>query len=91
MVVMTKLGFHPNAYLSRKRNVKRGLISRSKILRVLEGDGCNAQTIAQESQLNYHVVLYHLRLLEVEGIVIRKNRRPFHWKATSSGQQRLKL
>lgn len=88
---MTKLGFHPNAYLRRKRNVKRGLISRSKILKALKGDGGNAQTVAQESQLNYHVVLYHLRLLEAEGIVTRKSRRPFHWKVTGLGQQRLKL
>lgn len=89
MVVMTNQGFHPNAYLSRKRNVKRGLISRTKILDVLEGERGKALAVAQEAQLNYRVVLYHLRLLEAEGIVSRKNGRPFNWEVTGIGQQRL--
>lgn len=86
---MAKLGHHPNAYLSRKRNVKRGLISRTKILKVLEDKGDNAQAVARESQLNYCVVLHHLRLLEAEGVVSRRNRRPIHWRMTGLGQQRL--
>lgn len=86
---MAKLGYHPKAYLSRKRNVKRGLVSRSKILVVLEDKGDNAQTVAGESQLSYGVVLYHLRLLEAEGSVSRRNGRPIHWSMTGLGQQRL--
>jgi predicted ArsR family transcriptional regulator len=87
---MAKLGYHPQAYLSRKRNVRRGLISRTQILTVLENRGDNAQTVAKETKLNYGVVLHHLRLLEAEGYVSRRNKRPIHWNMTGLGQQRLK-
>lgn len=86
---MAKLGYHPNAYLSKKRNVKRGLISRTKILTVLEDKWNDAQSVARKSQLNYGVVLHHLRLLNAEGVVSRKNKRPIHWSMTGLGQQRL--
>ena len=86
---MVKLGYHPNAYLSNKRNVKRGLISRTRILGVLESRWDDAKSIASKLQLSYSVILHHLRLLEVERVVSRKNRRPIYWSVTGLGQQQL--
>lgn len=87
---MAKLTFHPNAYLSETRNVQQGLASRTKILRVLERNSTTAKAMAQKSRLSYSVVLHHLRLLEAEKIVSRKTgKRPYFWKLTGGGQQRL--
>jgi hypothetical protein len=47
--------------------------------------------MAKESQLSYGVVLHHLRLLEGEKIVSRgESKKPYSWKLTGIGQQRLK-
>ncbi len=90
-MAMARLVFHPNAFLSETRNVRRGLISRTKILRVLERDGTNANTLAEESKLSYSVVLHHLRLLETEKIVTcKRGKKPYFWRLTGMGQQRLK-
>ncbi len=86
---MVKLGYHPNAYLSNKRNVKRGLISRTRILGVLKGRSDDAKSIASKLQLSYNVILHHLRLLEAESVVSRKNKRPIYWSVTGLGQQQL--
>jgi len=87
---MDNLIFHPNAYLSETRNVRQGLASRTKILVVLERKSATASTLAKESKLSYNVVHHHLRLLEAEKIVLcRKEKRPYFWKLTGVGQQRL--
>jgi DNA-binding transcriptional ArsR family regulator len=89
-MAMAKLAFHPNAYLSETRNVKQGLASRSRILRVLERRISTAMDIARSSQLSYGVVIHHLRLLEREGIVLRKRKKkPYAWQLSGRGQQRL--
>lgn len=57
---------------------------------VLEQQASEGRTIAKSSGLNYRVVVYHLRLLEAEHVVIRKGgRKPFDWELTGVGQQRL--
>ncbi len=90
-MAMAKLAFHPNAYLSDTRNVRRGLDSRTKILRVLERKSTTANTLAKKAKLNYNVVLHHLHLLENEKIVLRKrSKKPYFWELTGMGQQRLK-
>ena len=87
---MTRLSFHPNAYLSETRNVQQGLDSRTKILRILEREGGTANELADKSKLSYNVVLHHLWLLETEKIVWRKKRKkPYFWALTGMGQQRL--
>ncbi|MFP3985143.1 MAG: hypothetical protein ACLFU9_04150 [Candidatus Bathyarchaeia archaeon] len=87
---MAKLIFHPNAYLNETRNIKQGLASRTKILKTLEKTVATAKTIANETRLNYSVVLHHLHLLDAEKIVTRKTyRRPYVWELTGVGQQRL--
>ena len=88
---MTGLAFHPNAYLSEKRNVRRGLVARTKILRALEEEGATARVLAKEATLNYKVVLHHLRLLQAERIATHKtSKKPYSWELTGAGQQRLK-
>ncbi len=90
-MIMAKPAFHPNAYLSETRNVRQGLASRTKILRVLERKNATAEMVAKESELNYGVVLHHLRLLEAEKIVLRREgKKPYFWELTGIGQQCLK-
>jgi len=71
------------------KNVKSGLEARTKILNFLEVLGADASAIAVEKALSYRVVMHHLRLLENEGIVTRKGKRPYMWLLTGIGQKRL--
>jgi predicted transcriptional regulator len=82
--------FHPKAYLTSKRNVKAGLISRSKILVVLERERKSASAIAKEASLSYECVTYHLKALKKERLVDRLTKtKPFTWALTPFGQQKL--
>ncbi len=80
---------HPNACLRDVRNTSSGLKARTKILQNLERKPSVASAISTEAALTYSVVMHHLRLLENEGIVHRKGRRPFFWVITGLGQKRL--
>jgi predicted transcriptional regulator len=82
--------FHPRAFLSHRRNVSLGLAARTRILQVLEKQSSDTKAIVSTSGLSYNVVFHHLRLLEAEGVVVRKgDKRPFVWNLTGVGQQRL--
>jgi predicted transcriptional regulator len=80
---------HPKAYLTNIRNVNSGLNARTKILDTLESNPSSAGKIAKEASLSYSVVIHHLRLLEKEGIVQHKGKRPYYWVSTGLGQKRL--
>jgi DNA-binding transcriptional ArsR family regulator len=84
-----RVAFHPKAFLSRKRNVKFGVSTRSKIIEVLEHEPASAKIIAEEAGLGYSNVMHHLRLLEAEKIVRREGGKPYVWKLTGIGQMRL--
>ena len=71
------------------KNVKNGLITRSRILIAIETQQSDGTAIAKKKSLSYGVVMHHLRLLEGEGIVSRKGRRPYIWFLTGLGQKRL--
>lgn len=86
---MFKEAHHPKAFLSLRRNVRPGLVARTRIVILLERRAFNAKTLAQGTGLTYGAVLHHLHLLEVEDIVVRKGRKPYSWKLTGAGQQRL--
>jgi DNA-binding transcriptional ArsR family regulator len=86
---MLKADYHPNAFLTVIRNNRNGLLSRTKILRVLEKSSGTAISISKKTGLTYGVVNHHLRLLEAEGIVRRKGDRQFIWELTGLGQKRL--
>jgi predicted transcriptional regulator len=86
---MFKITHHPKAFLTLKRNVRQGLLARTKIVLVLEKKASNAKNVMQETGLSYASVLYHLHLLEAENILTRKGKRPYFWQLTGAGQQRL--
>jgi predicted transcriptional regulator len=86
---MLKEIYHPNAYLSNIKNIKRGLLARTRILNVLDKCDTDARTISEESRMRYGVVAHHLKLLHYEGIVERKGKRPYTWALTGLGQRRL--
>jgi predicted ArsR family transcriptional regulator len=86
---MVKEAYHPNSYLSNIKNIKLGLLARTRILNVLDRHSVNAKTISQEATMHYGVVMHHLWLLESEGIVQRKQSKPYVWMATGLGQKRL--
>jgi predicted ArsR family transcriptional regulator len=89
LVQMLRETYHPNAYLSKIKNIKRGLQARTRVLNVLDNGSFDAKAIAKEGRMNYGVVVHHLRLLEAEGIVERKLGRPHIWMLTGFGQKRL--
>jgi len=86
---MFKGAYHPNAFLSARRNIRPGLVARTKIVLLLEKGALNTKALVQQTRLSYSSVRYHLRLLETEKIISRKGDRPYSWELTGVGQQRL--
>ena len=86
---MFKIAHHPKAFLTQKRNIQPGLLSRTKIISVLEKRIFDTKTISRETELSYKTVIYHLHLLEAENILSHKGRRTYLWQLTGVGQQRL--
>lgn len=83
--------YHPKAFLTLRRNVRPGLVTRTRIVSIIEEIAVNAKNIAQQTGLSYTNILYHLHLLETEGVLVRKGKRPYLWELTGVGQQRLIL
>jgi len=84
------LTLHPKAYLISKRNVKAGLISRTKILLALEKGQKPAAEVAKEVALSYDCVAYHLHAMKKDRLVDKMTSgKPFAWGLTPFGQQRL--
>lgn len=81
--------YHPKAFLALRRNVRPGLLARTRIISILERRVVDAKTVAQVTELSYGAVLYHLHLLEAEGILVCKGSKPYLWELTGAGQQRL--
>jgi predicted transcriptional regulator len=86
---MLKESYHPKAHLQKIKNIRSGLSARTRILDALDLRSSDAATVAKEKSLSYAVVLHHLRLLEEEGTVTRKGKRPCSWLLTGLGQKRL--
>jgi len=84
-----KESYHPKAFLSLTKNVRLGLVARTKIVVFLEIGDFNARALAEKIGLSYSAVLHHLHLLETENIIERRGAKPFLWKLTGAGQQRL--
>ena len=88
-VAAIKGNYHPNAYLQRVRNVKGGLVARTKLLSLLEAQPDTTVDSATKTGMSYEAALHHLRLLESEGTVSRRGKRPCVWMLTGLGQKRL--
>jgi DNA-binding transcriptional ArsR family regulator len=86
---MLRAAYHPKAYLSNIKNIRRGLQARTRILDVLDKRSVDAKNISKETEMHYSVVMHHLRLLEAEGIIGRKQSKPYIWGLTGLGQKRL--
>ena len=86
---MLREAYHPKAYLSNIKNIRRGLQARTRILDVLDKRSVDAKTIAKETGMHYGVVQHHLRLLEAEEITERGQSKPHIWVLTGLGQKRL--
>lgn len=84
-----KESYHPKAFLSLTRNVRLGLVARTKIVLLLEKGEATTRALAEKIGMSYSAVLHHLRLLETENIIERKGAKPFLWNLTGAGQQRL--
>jgi len=70
--------------------VRLGLAARTKILQALEKRESDVKGIMSPSGLKYGVVIHHLRLLEAERVVVKKDgKKPYVWQLTGVGQQRL--
>ena len=82
--------FHPRAFLSLKRNVRLGLVARTRILLILERKESDVKGLVSSSGLSYRVVVHHLHLLLDERVVVKKSgKKPYVWQLTGAGQQRL--
>lgn len=86
---MIKEAYHPKAYLSNIKNIRLGLQARTRLLNVLDKESIDAKDISSKTGMHYGVVMHHLRLLEVEGIIERKQSKPYIWALTGLGQRRL--
>lgn len=64
-------------------------MARTKILSVIENKEMTAKEIAKKCKISYYSSIYHLHSLNEEKIVTRFGKKPYKWKATSRGQQKL--
>ncbi len=86
---MFGVNYHPNAFLTSKKNIQPGLVVRTKVLAVLEDQPSKTRKISKKAQLSYSVALYHLHLLETENVVRHIGKHRYLWQLTGAGQQRL--
>ena len=88
---MFKKPYHPKSFLTFVRNLRPGLVARTRIVFRLEKEASDTKSLMNNTGLSYSGVLHHLRLLENEGIIVRNDKKPYIWELTGVGQQRLKL
>jgi len=86
---MSKGHYHPKAFLLKTKNVKQGLVTRTKIASTLDKATCTASEVKGRTGVNYSSIMHHLHLMENEHIVKRGNNRPYVWELTGAGQKRL--
>lgn len=87
---MPEVAYHPKARLTKVRNTRAGLTSRTKIISSMESGAETVAEIVDRSHLSHGCVSHHLRLLKRERIVSKsEGRRRYIWKLTEFGQQKL--
>ncbi|WP_455278606.1 winged helix-turn-helix domain-containing protein [[Eubacterium] cellulosolvens] len=83
-------GFHPKAYLKSKRNVRTGLRTRTLIIELISKKPSQIKGIANETNLSYRSIAYHVKTLKKENILTSSTiKKPLVWKLTRFGQQKL--
>jgi len=74
----------PNAIIHGRRNHKRGIMNRSKIIRYLRKNYvASSKELSRELNISYKSVYYHLTLLRNNNIVKKEGRL---WKLSSYPQ-----
>jgi predicted transcriptional regulator len=86
---MFKGSYHPKAFLLYTKNVKQGLVSRTRIASILDRGPCTARTISEKTGASYSSIMHHLYLMKNEYIVKRNNDKPYVWELTGAGQKKL--
>ncbi len=85
-----KTRYHPKAFLTKRRNVRAGLASRTRILNSLENGAKSCRELCKDTTLSYYRVTYHLKSMRRERLVEKSGtRKPFRWSLTPYGQQEL--
>ncbi len=75
------------AFLREVRNVKRGLITRSRIINILSRKACTISQLAEEMGLSKSSVRRHLRNMLAEGVVEKfRYKGKVLWRLSGSGQ-----
>lgn len=87
---MRRSVYNPKAYLTATRNVRAGLVARTKVLSSMEQQAKTITEISERSSISYACAAHHLRLLMKERIVGRSGKkRGYVWTMTAYGQQKL--
>lgn len=75
------------AFLREIRNVRQGLVTRSKIINVLSEKACTISQIAEELGMSESSIRRHLRNMLVDGVVEKfKYKGKILWRLSGSGQ-----
>ncbi|MDJ0270096.1 MAG: helix-turn-helix domain-containing protein [Aigarchaeota archaeon] len=78
----------PRAFLRRMRNTRRGVSSRTRILKAVREGEKSIDEISSRSGLSVAAVRYHLENLRREGVVERiKSGKRARWRLTGIGQR----
>jgi predicted ArsR family transcriptional regulator len=82
---------HPDAKIIDERNMSRGIRVRSRILRFLErtDEDQTVSQIAEELELSWGQVYFHLGRLHAVDVVEKEGNRPSRWRLSPFGQRRL--
>ena len=76
--------------MSGMRNVSRGLVSRTKIIDIMEKGKNNIPEISEKAGLSQSCVGYHLKLLLKHRVVaVNQSGRAGRWTLTKYGQEKL--
>ena len=87
---MPRNAYNPRAYLTTTKNVRAGLVARTKVLSSVERGAKTIAGISEKSAISYACAAHHLRLLMKERIVTRSGKkRGYVWTLTKFGQQSL--
>jgi len=78
----------PLAYLARMRNTRRGISSRTKLIRQMRRGERSVSDLGRMSGLSESTVRYHLKNMSKERLVARSaKKRGGMWRLTGAGQR----
>lgn len=86
---MSKLVFHPNAYIPLMRNKKSGLKARTEILNNISRTPISLKDLRKKTKLSPASITYHLKILEKHRLIQKSklSRSEVSVKSTELGQK----